>query len=459
MSAPVIGLLSVDGRLISADEALLHLQLDAGSSLGDPVAMPAIARLAALAARANHLVEKPVRLADRSHDISAFARVAPDGENLRIEMTDWVESPARRWSPTDTLLATHSEATLVEWACDVRLRCVMVAPRGGITLSRDHWLGTPLAQLFQLHPDDAGQMPLLNALALQQPFAAQPATLSDAQGRAHDVQLQGQPMFAEGELTGFTGTARGLIRRTPQPEQAGSGAHSGSAFDAVDPRRFALRVDGAMRRPLGRIIANAETIAGQLDGPIRREYLGYAQDIVTASRHLLDLVDDLSDLQAIERTDFSAAHERVDLADVGRRAAGLLALRAQEKGMRIDAPALDESVPADGEFRRVLQILLNLIGNAIRYAPENSAIWVRVASENDRAQITVADQGPGISPDDQERLFAKFERLGRTDSAGSGLGLYISRRLAQAMGGDITLDSAPGQGARFTLDLPVWNAG
>ena len=102
----------------------------------------------------------------------------------------------------------------------------------------------------------------------------------------------------------------------------------------------------------------------------------------------------------------------------------------------------------------MLQILLNLIGNAIRYSPEDSMIWLRVDDVDGMAKITVADQGPGISAEDQQRLFTKFERLGRNDAGGSGLGLYISRRLAMAMGGDIEIDSAPGQGARFTLLLP-----
>ena len=103
----------------------------------------------------------------------------------------------------------------------------------------------------------------------------------------------------------------------------------------------------------------------------------------------------------------------------------------------------------------MLQVLLNLLGNAIRYSPENSQIWIRVDREGDRATVTVADQGQGIATDQQDMVFEKFERLGRTDSGGSGLGLYIARRLARAMGGDLTVDSAPGQGARFTLSLPA----
>ena len=103
----------------------------------------------------------------------------------------------------------------------------------------------------------------------------------------------------------------------------------------------------------------------------------------------------------------------------------------------------------------MLQILLNLLGNAIRYSPEGSTIWIRVEPDGDRARIVVADQGEGLSEQQQARVFEKFERLGRSGDGGSGLGLYISRRLARAMDGDLTLESAPGQGARFTLELPA----
>jgi signal transduction histidine kinase len=130
-------------------------------------------------------------------------------------------------------------------------------------------------------------------------------------------------------------------------------------------------------------------------------------------------------------------------------------MKAEEKQIRIDVPDHDEPLPAIGEFRRVLQVLLNLIGNAIRYSPEGSMIWIRGERTGETVTITVADQGQGLSADQQGVAFEKFERLGRTDSGGSGLGLYIARRLARVMDGELTVESAPGQGARFTLRLPA----
>ena len=99
--------------------------------------------------------------------------------------------------------------------------------------------------------------------------------------------------------------------------------------------------------------------------------------------------------------------------------------------------------------------MVNLIGNAVRYSPQDSSVWLRTEQEGDLAAIIVADQGKGIAEEDQTRIFEKFERVDPSEPGGSGLGLFISRKLARAMGGDITLDSAPGQGARFVLTLPL----
>jgi signal transduction histidine kinase len=195
-------------------------------------------------------------------------------------------------------------------------------------------------------------------------------------------------------------------------------------------------------------------------GPLAEEYSNYAADIATAGQHLLGLIDDLSDLEAVEAEDFSTAPDRIDVADVARRAAGILGVRARERGIVVDAPRAGETLPAVGEFRRVLQVLLNLLGNAIRYSPANSQVWIRLGeSENGRARVIVADQGPGLDTAQQARIFDKFERLGRSGDGGSGLGLYISRRLARAMGGELSVESAPGQGARFILELPGGEAG
>ena len=114
-----------------------------------------------------------------------------------------------------------------------------------------------------------------------------------------------------------------------------------------------------------------------------------------------------------------------------------------------------DGISSSVDVLAVAQVLLNLLGNAIRYSPEGSGVWLRVEQDGARARVIVADQGQGLDDEQQARVFGKFERLGRSGDGGSGLGLYISRRLAEAMGGSLTVESARGQGARFILDLPA----
>ena len=467
MIAAVRARMSGDGLLLSADAELLRLQEAAGGRLGGPLILPSLARLAGLSQRLATPIERPVVIGDDHQEYRAHGRFLPEGGTVRIELVDWevcdapvIGDGADAPQPIHPLPRRIIPPGLIRWASDVRLRLVLVDADPAWQLDSDDWIGQPLSRLFHLTPDADGQFAILAALAGQGGFTGQGARLALGAAEGTILQLIADPLVDGETFTGFIGRAEPVgfghlpddVAIPSAPTDSGAG---GAVLGSADMRSFALRIDGAMRRPLGRIIANAETIAGQLQGPIRADYARYASDIAMAGRHLLDLVDDLADLQAVDRANFTVAEEAVDVADVARRASGLLAMKAQERGIRIDAPRGDESAIGTGEFRRVLQILINLIGNAIRYGPDDGQIWVRIDDEAPEwVSVTVADQGPGISAEDQTRLFAKFERLGRTDTGGSGLGLYISHKLALAMGGDIFIDSAPGQGARFTLRLP-----
>ncbi|WP_283419518.1 PAS domain-containing sensor histidine kinase [Sphingopyxis sp. Geo48] len=442
------------GRLVSADAPLLRLQQRAGAAIGQPLALPNLARLVALAQRLQRDISRPLYAADDHSDIHALVRVLPDGEGANLEISDWRTRPILLpEAPADG--AGMASADGWTWECDQRLRLLTLHADGDALPIPADWEGRSLSELFELQPDEQGRFPVLRALAGQTRFDGQRVRVEAEQGTV-TMTLAAEPLFdATGRLTGF----RGVAVRGPADTDAGEypAPPPDPAFGSLplsDPQ-FGRRIDGALRGPLSRIIATAETIHGQFDGPIRADYARYAGDIAHAGRHLLGLVDDLADLQNIERPGFKAAADQIDLGDLARRAVGLLGMKAEEKGIRIDAPRVDDKMPATGEFRRVLQVLLNLLGNAIRYSPDNSQIWIRVDREGNRAMVTVADQGQGISAEQQDVVFEKFERLGRTDSGGSGLGLYIARRLARAMDGDLTVDSAPGQGARFTLSLPA----
>lgn len=445
---------SLDGLLLSADVPLLRLQLQAGGELGGPFLVPQVAALARLAGRMAIAVSRPVVAAGDNVDIDMWVRAKPDGAHVHVSIIEWRERPKRE---DGNAAEMTRQADLVRqqagwaWQIDTRMHFVMVEPVEDAAEDAERpQIGMSLTAWFDLVADDSAELPILQALAEHRPFLTQRAKRREGDN-AHYL-LSGLPVFdSSGRLIGYRGKARPYDQAILATAQAEAEPVDTTPYAPV----FGQRLDLALRQPLGRIIANADTISSQLQGPLRRDYATYASDIAVAGRHLMELVDDLADLQAIERPGFTTASEDVDLADIARRAAGLLNVRASDRHIRIDPPQGDESVMAIGEFRRTLQIMVNLIGNAVRYSPEGSMVWVRVGLENGDARAVVADQGRGISAEDQERIFEKFERLGRDEAGGSGLGLYISRQLASAMGGSLTVDSAPGQGARFTLALPA----
>ncbi len=448
---PVTGRVDGQGRLLAADPPLAALHRRAGGSDGGLLSVPQIAALARLAHRLGITVSRAAIAADGDHDVDLWVRAEPDGNEVALSITGWSERPAQTEAPA---LPAEREADFLRAAADwtwetddaLRLTALSAGAAAAIGRTAAELVGKPLTRLFRFREDEKGALPLLTALAEHGRFEGQVAELRA--GRKARYLLSGVPLIdGMGRFAGFRGAAVSL--RAPAK---GAGAAAERPRTSV---AFGERLDQALRSPLKHIVDNAERLREQPEGPLRRDYAGYAADIAAAGRHLLSLVDDLVDLQAIERPDFAPDIEPLDLADIARRAAGLLAVRAADLRVRIDGPDDADALPATGDFTRALQVLMNLITNAIRYTPEGGQVWIRTEQEGDLAAVIVADQGKGIAEADQDRIFEKFERVDPTEPGGSGLGLYIARRLARAMGGDISVDSAPGQGARFTFTLPL----
>ncbi len=428
-------------RLARADDAFAALNARAGGRHGALLAIPQFAVLARLARRLRILVSRAVTIADGERDLDCWVKAIPDETGVALTVSLLRERAAGH--------ARASAATLAEviapedadwtWEVDSALRVTRLSLDAPARLGLDPAaaLGRPLSRLFVLEPDRDGTMPLLDALTDRRDFAEQPARLHGGGAR---MMLAGHVRLDAGG--GFGGFVGGAYAAAPQPA-------------APQLRPFDHRLDSLLRGSLARIIANAEGISAAGDGPLDSHYADYATDIAGAGRHLLGLIDDLVDLEAIERDHFATERVPVDLDDVARRAAALLAPRAAEAGVTIDRAGGADALVAIGESRRMLQVAVNLVANAVRYAPRGSAVVLSLRREGARALLTVADAGQGIAAADQARIFGKFERLDPGEPGGSGLGLYIARRLAEAMGGTLTVDSAPGEGARFTLALPA----
>jgi signal transduction histidine kinase len=450
----VHGTVDQEGRLIAADQSLLMLHRQAGGEEGGALAIPQIAALARLSQSLGMQVSRTVIAADGDIDLDLTVEARPEGDVIQLAIIGWNQRSAGikvsglRAERAQYYAKVENDGT---WQCDESLR-FSEFPTSLTRIAKvtaDQMIGQPITRILRLVEDEEGDMPIVMALALRSSFAGQLAELrSNADAR---LWLSGEPRRdPRGNFLGYSGGYSFVDQRTTiQPDK------QQDSLDASDEASFAQTLDGALRQPIARIIANADQISARSNGPIRQDYATYANDISAAGRHLLGLIDDISDMQAVERQDFVANNETVDLADIARRAAGLLKVRAADQSVKIDSPPSDEMIEAKGDFRRVLQIIVNLVSNAVRYSPDGSSVWIRTEIEGDLAAVIVADQGKGIAIADQARIFEKFERVDPSEPGGTGLGLYISRRLARAMGGDISVDSAPGQGSRFVLTLPL----
>lgn len=439
--ASLVGHVDAEDRFVSGDEGFVALNARAGGAPGLPLGTPQLATVARLARRLGIPVARPITIADIDADIDCWVRAKPTAEGVSITLVEMRERhPAPR---TSAVIPDAAPPPGADWTfeVDASLRFRRIDEDGAARHGLDPGalLGQPLTRTFTLEPGEKGAIPLLEAFADRQDFDDQRACLS---GR-RVVRLAGSAIRdASHALLGYVG---GVYEdgSGPQIDEAAGG------------EEFNQRLEAALRAPLSRIVAEADAMNAELDGPLAPHYVEYAADISSAARHLLALVDDLADLNAIERPDFKVEEDDIDLADVARRAAGLLAVRASDSGVAIARPSAEVSLAASGEFRRTLQILVNLVSNAVRYSPHGERVTIEAERLGDRAIVRVSDRGKGIAPEDQDRIFEKFERVDQSEPGGSGLGLYIARRLARVMGGELSVESAPGQGARFTLELPA----
>ncbi len=226
--------------------------------------------------------------------------------------------------------------------------------------------------------------------------------------------------------------------------------------EAADQAKSALlsRASHELRTPLNSILGFAQLLA--LDGlpPSQSESV---EHILNAGSHLLGLVDEVLDITQIETGRLALTLEPTDLNKLVYEAIELVAPLAQDRGVTVEWQSAPGSGPwAHTDFQRLKQVLLNLLSNAIKYNRENGTVSVRTyETDGGKLRIAVADTGPGIAPGELSLLFNPFERLGAevTEVQGTGLGLSLSRALTEAMGGTIGVESEPGTGSTFWVDL------
>jgi signal transduction histidine kinase len=218
--------------------------------------------------------------------------------------------------------------------------------------------------------------------------------------------------------------------------------------------RFYAMVSHELRTPVSTVMLYNELLLSGVYGEVdegQREALERSQK---SAQHLLDLINDLLDLSKLEAGKMEARLEEVELAELVEGVAGAVRPMAEEQGCSLNVFVAERPLPITGDARRIRQILLNLLTNALKYG-RGRPVDVRAARAADGGvEVEVRDHGPGILPEDLPRIFEDFVQLGDEPGPGTGLGLPIARRLAALMGGALDVASTPGEGSAFRLFLP-----
>jgi signal transduction histidine kinase len=220
---------------------------------------------------------------------------------------------------------------------------------------------------------------------------------------------------------------------------------------------FLANMSHELRTPLNAIIGFSQVLRDEMVGSVNEKQAEYLDDIISSGNHLLSLINDVLDLSKVEAGQVELDVHPFSLREALERGVVMVRERATEDDVRVGFTADPEVDVVDGDERRIKQVIFNLLSNAVKFTPAGGAVDVTATRANGEVLVSVADTGPGIAPEDHERIFEEFQQTeaGGEQHEGTGLGLALSKRFVELHGGRIWLDSEIGRGSTFTFALPI----
>ena len=342
-------------------------------------------------------------------------------------------------------------ATIVETRHSYLIADTRQDPAWKPMLGTDHigcWLGVPLVanhKLVGIYSIDRHEPSSLTAsdVRLAETLAASAAAaIERAQliAELHDERAQ-------------------LARRVAERTADLSLANAELARAARLKDEFLANMSHELRTPLNGILGRSEALQEEIYGPVSAKQIEVLQGITESGQHLLGLINDILDLSKVEAGRLTLEHETLDIDMLCTASMRMVAQIAITKKISLNTSIDAAAELINADERRLKQILVNLLSNAVKFTPRGGKIGLEVRSDAERQQVrfTVWDTGIGISEEDLARLFQPFtqidSRLNRAHD-GTGLGLTLVRRLAEAHGGSVHVESVVGQGSRFSVVLP-----
>jgi signal transduction histidine kinase len=220
---------------------------------------------------------------------------------------------------------------------------------------------------------------------------------------------------------------------------------------------FLANMSHELRTPLNAILGFTQVLQQKLFGEVNDKQEEYLADIHSSANHLLELINDVLDLSKVEAGQVELEKISFSLREALERGVVMVRERALKNGVQL-ALEPDPNVEfVEADERRIRQVVFNLLSNAVKFTPAGGSVVVGSAQQNGEVLVSVKDTGPGIAPEDQERIFEEFQQtdVGAEQREGTGLGLALSRKLVELHGGRIWVESQPGHGSTFTFTLPL----
>jgi signal transduction histidine kinase len=368
------------------------------------------------------------------------------------------------------------------WETDVDLNLTYVSSRISETLEvpPGSLIGRNIFALGVFENSSDGLRGKPDLVEARAAFRGRIFLIADNRNRVRRISLSGVPIYqdATGDFVGYRGTGSDV---TNEHDAIQSARRSQRELEtslqdlrdrnvqldfALDEARLAVtakteflcKMSHELRTPLNAIIGFSEISERKMFGELDAHYLSYFQDIKGAAYHLLHIINDILDAVHLESRSLQLYPQAVDLAELVAQARSYVSVRAEDADLDISALTCPAGIVIEADPDRTRQILVNLLNNSVKFTETGGSVGITVlAAPGEYVDITVWDTGVGIPADQQVRIFESFHQAGAglmsSPRDGTGLGLTISRQLARMMGGDVTVESKPGQGSRFTLRL------
>ncbi|MBS67635.1 MAG: histidine kinase, partial [Pseudomonas sp.] len=367
-------------------------------------------------------------------------------------------SESERWEAQRRLELVLESATESLWEYDMSNHRLRI--RGGMVTR----FGLPSGQLSdsefrrRIHPDDLPQ-----ALAqiervsrgLQQRYEAE-YRFADTQGQYHWLLSRGR-VLAHDPDTGVAKILAGThvdidaLKRVEEELRTAT-LQAQAASEAKG--RLLSGISHELRTPLNAILGFAQLMRMDCDDESQSEAAEYLDEILLASRHLNQLLGEILEWSSLQNEPAQLELQAVDVCKLMRECAELVSLDVQQRGLHLQLQLPDEPLQVLAEPRRLRQVLLNLLSNAMKYNVPDGHISLRAETSPGHVRLLVEDSGLGIEPAQQAQVFEPFQRLGRENSMiqGTGIGLSLCLEFARLMNGQLGLHSEPGVGSRFWID-------